>query len=564
MPTRLWRLSPPAPQSFLAANAHLPPLIAQLLYNRGLRDRAPIDAFFRADRSLAGDPFALPDMERAVGRVYQAILAGDAIAVFGDFDVDGVTASAVLTLGLRSLGAKVLPYIPSRVAEGHGLNQPALIYLLGAGARLLVTADCGISSGPEVRLAAQAGLDTIIVDHHTPPQDVPPALARINPRQAGASYPYGDLASVGLALKLIEALCVRLHRSDFESLYDLAALGTVADIAPIVGENRYIVRRGLDLLNKLQRPGLQALAQIAGLRPGSIDAEAISFALGPRLNAPGRLNHAVSSFKLLTTDSPEEASHLAGELERQNQQRRRLTEAVLGEARPQIEDLASHPILVVSGERFSPGVIGPVASKLVEEFYRPAVVIEEGPELARGSARSIPEFNVIAALKECSDLFLRYGGHPQAGGFTTPIERLSELRARLHASAERQLAGVDLTPSIAIDAAVPLRHLTPSVLPWLLKLAPHGAGNPEPVFLASATQVTSARYLGTGEKHIRLKLKDGSVTWDAVGFNLGAWLPKLQPRMDVLYTVGVDSFRGQGLLQLRVLDLAASQGRPAP
>jgi len=557
-----WQMPPRLPAEHLARTKDLPPLMAQLLYSRGITEPAQVEPFLAADERLLADPFLLPDMDKAVARIYRALLSAESITIYGDFDADGITATALLAQGISSLGGRVIPYIPRRIEEGYGLNHAALESLHKQGISLVITVDCGISTVAEVERAQQMGLDVVITDHHTVPPQIPPAIAAVDPKRADSRYPFPDLAGVGVAFKLLQAIHSALGKEELlDHLLDLVALGTVADMVTLLGENRYLVKRGLEVLNRANRLGLRVMARSAGVPPGSIDPQTISWVLAPRLNAAGRLDHAITSYELLSTSSEEEAQRLANLLESKNAERQRLTDQVLAKARQKLLALGTDaPLLMVGDEDFPSGVVGVVAGRLVEEFYRPTIVFEMGEEWSRGSARSIPEFNVIAALTQCSDLLSRFGGHPMAAGFTTPTANLPHLQERLVEIAASQLAGLDLRPLIAIDAELPLSSLQGKAFHMMQQLAPFGRDNPLPTFLSRGVKVTEYRSVGSTGEHIRLKLRDGDVTWDGVAFKLGNLIGEVTRCLDIVYNLEVDRWRGEELLQLNILDFAPCQG----
>ncbi|MCX7855789.1 MAG: single-stranded-DNA-specific exonuclease RecJ, partial [Anaerolineae bacterium] len=414
MPTRYrWNLLQPVPDAYRAHFPDLHPVVVQILYHR---EQDPEEARAFLERRPGPDnPYALHGMNRAVDRIRWAIRRREPIVVYGDFDADGVTATALLVITLRSLGSDVRPYIPHRVEEGYGLNKQAIEELADAGARLLVTVDCGVRFPREIAHARRRGVDVIVTDHHLAGREPLAAWAVVNPHQEECSYPYKGLAGVGLAYKLAQAL-LRANRRvplpgsvplDEEELLDLVALGTVADLAPLTGENRYLVSRGLEQMNRAPRVGVEALIRQSKLRPGQIDTWHIGFALGPRLNAAGRVAHAELAYRLLTTDQPEEAERLARELDELNQERQRLTKEMQDRAHTVLEREADRPLLFIADPEFPAGVVGLVASRLVDEFYRPAVIVAQGEDISKGSARSIPEFHITRALDECADLLIR-------------------------------------------------------------------------------------------------------------------------------------------------------------
>ncbi len=562
-----WQVAPPAPPSHLARFPDLPPLIIQVLYNRGISTPQDVRDFL-AGRFAPDNPFRLKGMGEAVTRLRRAIRAGEPIAVYGDFDADGVTATALLAQTLAALGAKVYPYIPHRVEEGYGLHTDALRGLAAQGVRVVVTVDCGIRSVEEVRYGQELGLDIIVTDHHSVGEELPPALAAIDPKQPDCPYPFKDLAGVGLAFKLAQAL-LRTDRQvpilrgrrvplDEEDLLDLVALGTVADLAPLLGENRALVKRGLERLNAPQRPGLRAMIAQAGLRPGEITTTSIGYVLGPRLNAAGRLDDAMVSYNLLTTPSAAEAESLARELEERNRERQRLTLEMLERARRQVLALAEERLFFIAAEDFLAGIVGLVASRLTEEFYRPTVVVELGPEESKGSCRSIPEFNITAALDRCRDLLIRHGGHAAAAGFTVATANLEPLRRRLREIAREELADLELVPTLFVDAEMDLAGLDWATLAWLAKLEPCGYANPTPLFLSRRVSVRDARAVGADDRHLKLTLSDGRAVWDAIAFRQGQWAGKVPRYVDIVYSLEVHEWGGERRLQLNVKDLRPS------
>ena len=536
-----------------------PPLVVQLLYNRGITEPSQLQLFLAADKSLSGDPWLLPDMHQAVARIYRALLSGENIAIYGDFDVDGITGTALLVQGLSALGGKTTPYIPHRLTEGYGLKTAALENLYRQGISLVITVDCGITALTEVKRAGRLGLDVIITDHHTPLEVLPPAVAIINPKLPHSNYPFSELAGVGVALKLLEALFQGIgEEQQLEGLIDLVALGTVADMVPLLGENRYLVKRGLKLINTSPRLGVREMIAQSRLNIGSVNTESISWNLAPRLNAAGRLAHAMTSYKLLMTTSPQEAHQLSTWLEQKNTERQRLTTKVLAQAREQILSKGILPLLVAGDRDYLAGVAGLVASRLSEEFYRPAIVIHVGEQFSSGSCRSIPEFNIIDALKQCSRLFSHFGGHARAAGFTLPTKNLPRLEQILLQLATTQLAGVDLRPQLDIEAEVTLSELSGDTFQVIGQLAPFGYGNPTPTFLSHRVEVVNCYPMGSNGGHLRMKLRQGGTIWDGVGFRLGSYLAEVCSPLDIVYNLEIDRWGGEERLRLNILDFAPS------
>jgi len=552
-----WNLLPPIPHQYLVSNSGIPPLIVQLMFNRGVKEPAQLASFLAGDISLSSSPLLLPDMQQAIARIYQALLSGEPIAIYGDYDADGITATALLVQGLSALGGTVIPYIPHRLTEGYGLKTAALENLRQQGIGLVVTVDCGITSLSEVKQARKMGLDIVITDHHTPLPEIPPAVAIVNPKLAGSAYPFTELTGAGVAFKLIQAFYQSIGREEpLEELIDLAALGTVADMSPLLGENRYLVKEGLMVMNHSPRLGIRALIEQAGLSGGNLDSECISWTIAPRLNAAGRLEHAMSSYKLLMTNSPVEARRLARWLEQKNTERQKLTASTLARAREQVLSRGISPLLLAGDKDYFIGIAGLVASRLAEEFYRPAVVIKIGEKVSIGSCRSIPEFNIIAALKESRHLLSQFGGHSQAAGFTLPTQNLPRFEETLLDLATTQLREVDLHPSLDIDAEVTLPGLGGDTFQITQQLAPFGRGNPVPTYLSRRVEVIDCRTMGNGGEHLRLKLRQGDTRWDGVAFRQGDCLADVAPSLDIVYNLEIDRWQGKETLRLNILDFA--------
>jgi single-stranded-DNA-specific exonuclease len=559
-----WRILPQIPAGHPINAAGSSPLLKQLLYNRGLAEAEQAEAFFNADSRLSGDPWLLPDMEKAVQRIQRALLSGEKMAVYGDFDVDGISATAVLVKGLERLGGVVMPYIPHRLQEGHGLNSYALAELGEHGVSLVITADCGITGTAQSRETHTSRLlpvDLVITDHHLPLEGFPSAIAVVDPKRSDSRYPFTDLAGVGVAYKLLQALYQGLGKEkEATEFLDLVALGTVADMMPLVGENRYLVKAGLEQLKNTTRPGLLELISQAGLKLENMDAQDISFGLAPRLNAAGRLEHAISAYNLLVTESPEEARVLAQNLAVQNSERQRLTSAAMTHAREQVQTGGITPLLIVRDPDYAGGILGLVAGRLCDEFYHPAIVIQTGDEVCHGSCRSIPEFNITGAITKCSDLLTRFGGHAQAAGFTLPTASLAQFEERLNEIAARELGSLDLRPQIEIDASVRFSDLGGGTHAQIQKLAPFGMGNAAPVFISLGTRIADCRTTGASGAHLRFKLKQGASLWDGVAFGLGERAVDMQTPLDIVYNLEQDDWNGETRLRLNILDFAPAGG----
>lgn len=563
-----WQVAPIAPANHLTRFSHMPRPVAQVLFNRGLTDLE------EAEQYIAGqwgddNPFAMKGVDQAVTRLRQTIRSAGPIAIYGDFDADGVTSTALLVETLRALGANVRPYIPHRVDEGYGLNAEALDELADQGVRLVLTVDCGIRAAEEVAHAMGRGLEVIITDHHSVGPTLPPASVVINPKQPGCRYPFKELAGVGIAFKLAQAL-LRTHKRVpitpgaislvEDDLLDLVALGTVADLAPLLGENRALVQRGLVKINEGQRPGLLSLIQRSGLQLGQVDATAIGFGLGPRVNAAGRLAHAKTAYQLLVAQYPGEADKLAEELNNLNRRRQQITTETQEQARQQaLAEGDDVPLLFAASSDFLEGVVGLAAGRLCEEFYRPAVVVHVGETTSRGSARSIAEFHVTDALDQCNDLLIRHGGHAAAAGFTVRNQDLPLLAQQLKALAAEALADKELRPTLSIDAEVGLGELNRQLYDWLAHLEPFGYANPVPLFMTRRLRVVSARAVGADRSHLKLVLSDGRVRWNAIAFRQGYWLGRLPSYIDVAYQFDLNKWNDREQLQLNVRDLRSAE-----
>lgn len=557
-----WQVALPIPPDADAALHGYPPLLRQILYNRGFSTLEAARTYLEARPPAGSDPFAMLGIPEAVERIDSAIQNHQKIVVYGDYDVDGVTATALLVKALRDLGADVRGYIPNRFDEGYGLNKDALSSLFNNEAvRLVITVDCGVRSLPEAAHARQIGLDMIITDHHQPAADMPEAVAIINPKQQGDRYPDKDLAGVGISYKLACALSLKHPSQNLvpEYFLDLVALGTVADLAPLLGENRALVKAGIEYLRRPVRQGIMALIGIAGLVPARITATDIGYALGPRLNAAGRLDSALAAYNLLLSQDVSEAAGLAQKLDNQNRER----QAVMREIQIKAEDMAliNDPtglLLFAAHPEFNPGVIGLAASRLTEKYYRPSIVAQIGEEYTRGSCRSIPEFDITAALDQCVDLLEHHGGHKAAAGFTVRNQNLLTLINKLRGIAAEQLADLVLRPILLADAEIPLSDLKPELITYLEWMQPNGYGNWQPLFVSRNLRVIKSVSVGKDSAHLKLTVTDGKITYDAIAFRLGEWIDRMPPVVDLIYYFEVNEFNERKTLQLNVKDIKAA------
>ncbi len=548
----------------LAAALGLHPLAARILAARGLGDPEAARAFLDPRLADLPDPFLMRGMEGAVARIVAAVERGERIATYGDYDVDGVTSTVLLAGFLRAAGADVVTYTPHRLVEGYGLNVAAVERLVAGGARLVVSLDCGITSVAEVAAAAALGVDAVVVDHHTVPVDLPAAVAILNPHQPGCGYPSKELAAVGVTFALVMALRRRLRERgrfgdgrpepNLREALDLVALGTIADVVPLTGANRILVRHGLEELARSRRPGILALKRVAGIPGGApVSAGQVGFRLGPRINAAGRLDDAGRGVRLLATADPAEAEALAQELDRENQARQEIERRMLEEARA---DAAARVAagargLVLAREGWHPGVVGIVAARVAERFHRPAVLIGIAEGVGKGSGRSIEGFHLHAALAACGEHLERFGGHRHAAGLTLAAARIEPFRRAFEAHAAAALADDDLVPRCRVDGWIAEREATAQVAEALARLGPFGAGHPEPV-LALRTRALRARTVGAGGQHLKLGLAGGL---DAIGFGMGERAAGCEGPIEAAFTLGFDEWDGARRLQLRLRDL---------
>jgi single-stranded-DNA-specific exonuclease len=520
----------------LADALRLSPIVAQLLINRGMHDPAQADRFLAMPFKGLHEPGQLPGVRIAADRLYQAIRDSQRICVYGDYDVDGLTATAILWQALRFLGAQADFYVPHRLEEGYGLNADALAQIAQTGASVVVTVDCGITSIAEAETARRLGLELIVTDHHEPAQALPDAHAIVHPRLPGSSYPFGDLSGSGVAFKLAWGLCQRACGSDKvspqlrEFLLDsvtLAALGMVADCVPLLDENRIFARHGLARLRQVNSVGLRALLDAAGLGAKTdLCASDIAFTIAPRLNAAGRLGCARLVVDLLTTTSRERAYELARHLESQNAQRQQLERRMLQEAHERLDGCHRNgdAAIVLASAEWHPGIIGIVAGRLAEHYCKPTLLIalRESATVGQGSGRSVAGFPLHEALHACSDALISHGGHAAAAGFKIHPALVDAFRERFCDYASRHFGGTPVVPQLVIDAEVPLGALTPGLVEAVGKLEPYGAGNPRPHFLAGPLDIAGVpRRVGKAERHLQFRVRQGQTTLRAIGFNLG-------------------------------------------
>lgn len=551
-----WVTPPPLPPEIRDEFQNYPPVLQQLLYNRGF------DSLDKAERFLdAHLPEGVKDTQpmgiaRASDRLIKAIANGEHIAIYGDFDVDGITSTALLKSSLEELGGYVSTYIPHRVDEGYGLNTKAIQALRNNGVDLLITVDCGIRAITEIEHAKKIGLDVIVTDHHQPGNTLPKADLIINPNQPLDSYPNKDLAGVGVAYKLLQKLADHKPQLKPEKYLDLVSLGTIADLVPLIGENRHYVHEGLKYLNQPHRQGIFALMGVSGLSPENIQASDISFQLGPRINAAGRLSSADLALDLLLEKDVKRAGLLAQKIEILNNKRKELMHDVRIKAENMaLVDDEIPSILFAFHPDFNQGIVGLAAGYLTEKYHRPAIVGKQGDEVTIASCRSIDEFDIIKALDEKKELFLSYGGHPAAAGFKIKNENIPALRDSLTESSSNKLEKIDLTPTLTADMELSFNDLDRDLLEQINMLAPTGMGNPQPQFISYDIYVNKFRQVGKQNSHLKLELSDGSATFDAIAFRKGELSDSLPSRVDILYKFEENIYRGRSRLQLNIKDI---------
>ena len=528
----------------------------QLLQGRGILTHQTAEAFLDHKPPEIDDPFLMSNMDCAVQRIIHAMEAGERIVVYGDYDADGITATTLLIEALKEEGIEVEYYIPDRMTEGYGLHNEALTNLKSIGTDLVITVDCGIRAVDEIQNAKLLGLDVIVTDHHAPGPEIPEAYAIINPKQQGDPYPFKGFAGVGIAYKVSQAIKSKLGKETSHEQLELVAIGTIADLAPLVGENRYLVAEGLQSLNGTNRLGLKALAEIAGISNKTINADTVGFALGPRINAAGRLESAAQALELLITIDQNRAKVLAQELDTINRRRQKLTGEVVELARMQVLDqgrvrnmiFAAHP-------EFHEGIVGLAASRLTEEFYKPTIVATMGEEFTRGSARSIPGFHITEAFDYCADLLQQYGGHSSAAGFTVPTSELDNFWERLELFAEDKMANLELIPSVEIEAEVAFSDINNDLLGFVESLQPCGIGNPKPLFGTRNVQVLNKRGVGRDQNHLKLMLKSEGRIFDAIAFRKGYLTQDLPSMIDIAFYVERNVYMGYESIQLNIQEI---------
>lgn len=567
MQEKQWIIADPAPKEWQEKFPELPPILRQLLWNRGIESQEAIDEFLNPDYEDLHDPYLFKDMEKAVELIFTAIAKKEKIGVYGDYDADGITGAVILVSTLKALGAQTEVYLPNREKEGYGLNKEAVNFLIKKGVKLIVTCDCGIANFEEVALAKYHGTDVIITDHHHVPEQVPPADAILHPLVSDSGYPFKGLTGGGVAYKFAHGLILKDKRQKvkgkieegFEKwLLDLVAISTVADVGKLIGENRTLVKYGLMVLRKTRRLGLLKLYEVAGIKQAEIDAWSIAFQITPRINAAGRMDHANAAYKLLISQDEGEARQLALDLNKSNSERQQVTEKIINDAKKQMGDFKKYFLSAYTKE-WPAGVIGLAAGRIADEFYKPTMIgCENTNGQSVGSIRSIGQFNIIEALEESKDLMAKFGGHPKAAGFSLrDFSQWPLLVNHLEETAKMRLRGFDLRPALKIDTEISLVEANWDLCQILEMMEPFGEGNSQPKFLSTNVRIIKMDIVGNGQKHLRLNVADDSnLFYKMIGFSFGERSKSFSigDKIDVVFELGVNEWNGNRELQLKIVD----------
>ncbi len=573
---KTWRVFESSPDSVnaLVKELGISPVVAGLLVNRNVTSASEARYFLDSDLTKLHDPFLMTGMRKAVDRVVRSIEAKEKITVFCDYDVDGVSSAAFLIHFFRDLGVAIDYYLPERMAEGYGLNADAVRKIRAAGSSLMITADCGITGNHEVEIANSIGLDVIVTDHHQVGQDgLPDCVAVLNPHQPGCQYPYRFLSGVGIVFKLATAVRSALHHQagweksrlpNLKRHLDLFTLGTVADVAPLTGENHILCSHGLGVMEESAKPGLVALKSVAKV-DGKINAQTIGFGLGPRLNAAGRMGKADAGLHLLTSTSLEEAMAMATGIDEINTERKEIQKLTQEEAEYMIDrevDLEKERVIVLASDNFHAGVIGIVASRIVEKYFRPTVLIALADGVGKGSGRSIPKFNLFKAFTQCSKYFIQFGGHAYAAGLSIEENKVAEFRQAINEVGHCFLKEEDLVPELKIDACLGIEKINRSLFKTIHQMEPFGAENPVPVFMARGVRIQNLKTMGKEENHVRFRAAKGNARIDAIGFGMADAVAMIDPAVDtvdIAFEIHINTWNGQNKVELRLLDIRHSE-----
>ncbi len=549
--------------SSLADSLSISDVLAKLLILRNITDFDKAKTFFRPSLDFLYNPFLMDGMEVATYRVIQALTENQLICIYGDYDVDGTCSTALLYLFLKELGANVEFYIPKRLTEGYGISKSAIDYVKDRGTALLISVDCGITAIEEADYVKELGIDLIICDHHQPKEKIPNALAVLDPLKPNCNYPFKYLSGAGVAFKLAQGVAERIGKRDLPFKYlDLVSLAAAADIVSLVDENRVLVKEGINLINTNPRPGIEALMESSNNKHGSLTSGQIVFTIAPRINAVGRLGDAERAVQLLITNEKDKAFELAKVLESENYQRRKIDEDTFDDALEILENSSDEndgAAIILHQENWHPGVIGIVASRLVERYYRPTIMLTTVDGVAKGSARSISNFNIYEALKKCDDLLIHFGGHKAAAGLAVELENIDEFKLKFNQIVKESISEEDLSPEIHIDSKLKFSEITPKFLRIMEQFAPFGPGNMRPVFLSEGVEVANTpRIVGTNHLVMSLKQAGCDRNFDAIGFKMGEYLNIVNSHsslIDIVYNIDKNERDGRIFTQLKLKDI---------
>lgn len=566
MPKKVWKIKP-QPDEFtvksLVESLNISETLARLLVLRDIKNYQQAKAFFRPSLDSLPDPFLMNGMECATTRVITAITENELICIYGDYDVDGTCATALLYMFLKELGAQVDFYIPKRLTEGYGISKIGIEHVKERGTSLLISVDCGITAVEETQLANELGMSVIICDHHQPKEELPQAYAVLDPLKPNCNYPFKYLSGAGIALKLAQGVADRIGKRELPLKYlDLVALAASADIVSLTDENRVLVKEGLNQINHSPRPGISALIKNSHLEPGDLTSGQIVFTIAPRINAVGRLGDAERAVKLLITEDIDEALNLAAVLESENYERRKIDEDTFFQALDLVEgslDLDKNLAIILHEESWHPGVIGIVASRLVEKYYRPTIMLTTVDGVAKGSARSTGNFNIYEALKKCEDLLLHFGGHQSAAGLAVEVDKIDDFKSKFNQIVKETLGEEEFLPEVHIDSKLKFSDLTPKFFKIIDQFAPFGPGNMRPVFLAENLSVEGKpRFVGNKHLIINLKQNGSNRVLDCIGFNMGEMceaLTKNHASIEAVFSIDKYTKDGKTFPQLKLKDI---------
>jgi len=546
----------------LSKELNISPILAQLLINRGTKEVIGAGKFLKADLKDLRDPYIFQDMEKAVDKILRAANNNERILIYGDYDVDGITSVALLFSILREFTNNLYYYIPNRFQEGYGLNEEAIDIAFKNNFKLIITVDCGISSIHEIEKANNYGIDIIVIDHHQPQKDLPSAIAIINPK-CDKNYPFKELAGVGVSFKMAQALYLKLKKNqdDLWNLLDYVALGSIADSVPFIDENRILIKYGLKTLNQTKKEGLKALIMESGVNYGNLGTKEVNFALAPRINAAGRLGDSKLALELLLTDSKYKAKHLSRKLSEINKRRQEIGDNILREAREfasiQVKE-EDNKVLVLASENWNQGVIGIIASRLVDEFNRPTIVISKKDGIAKGSGRSIKGFHLYNVLELCQDILINFGGHKLAAGITIESNKIPEFKSMINEISQNFIKKDDLHPELKVDTQILLSDINFGLIKDINILEPFGIGNPQPVFCSYKNIISDWRLVGEKREHLKLKIKDGNRTLEGIGFKLsrtGNQIFSENKIVNLAFNIELNKWNGTENIQLNIKDI---------